>query len=367
MAEVHTGLRSEIRPAAIRRPQRARRLLEEARDEVATFLGRDPGDIVFTSGGTEAANLAVLRDGRGGPVRAAVRRCCCARPWSTPRCSVGPGRGARRCGLPRPARRPCRSARPRRSGPNRYVAQHARGRDDGQQRDRGRAATGRCRRRRAAPRPAGVRVHRRGAGRAVPRPGRGRRRRRPGVAQRPQGRWAGRRRCAGGGPASGPGGAPARWRAGARAAQRHPGRGGCGRARHRVATGRGRARRRGRRVAALRDRLGRRAACVGAGRAAGRCPTTSPSCPDTCTCACPGSSARSCWSPSARKGCACRAARRVPAVPSSRATSSSAMGVAPELAAGAVRFTLGYGTTDADVDRALAVVPGVVDALRRRA
>src|ERR1700761_2210602 len=40
--------------------QRARRLLEEARDEVAAFLARDPGEIVFTSGGTEAANLAVL-------------------------------------------------------------------------------------------------------------------------------------------------------------------------------------------------------------------------------------------------------------------------------------------------------------------
>ena len=40
--------------------QRARRLLEEARDEVAAFLGRDPGDIVFTSGGTESANLALL-------------------------------------------------------------------------------------------------------------------------------------------------------------------------------------------------------------------------------------------------------------------------------------------------------------------
>jgi cysteine desulfurase len=40
--------------------QRARALLEDARDEVAAFLGRDPGEIVFTSGGTEAANLAVL-------------------------------------------------------------------------------------------------------------------------------------------------------------------------------------------------------------------------------------------------------------------------------------------------------------------
>jgi cysteine desulfurase len=46
--------------------QRARRLLEEARDEVAAFLGRDPGDVVFTSGGTESANLAV-----SGPAEAA--------------------------------------------------------------------------------------------------------------------------------------------------------------------------------------------------------------------------------------------------------------------------------------------------------
>ena len=43
----------------------------------------------------------------------------------------------------------------------------------------------------------------------------------------------------------------------------------------------------------------------------------------------------------------------------------AAMGVAPELAAGAVRFSLGYGTTDEDIDRALAVVPAVVAALRR--
>jgi cysteine desulfurase len=41
------------------------------------------------------------------------------------------------------------------------------------------------------------------------------------------------------------------------------------------------------------------------------------------------------------------------------------MGVAPELAAGAVRFSLGYGTTDDDIDRALAVVPAVVAALRQ--
>ncbi|HWE66277.1 MAG TPA: cysteine desulfurase family protein [Acidimicrobiales bacterium] len=48
-------------PTGSHRPaQRARRLLEEARDEVAAQLGRRPGEIIFTSGGTEAANLAVF-------------------------------------------------------------------------------------------------------------------------------------------------------------------------------------------------------------------------------------------------------------------------------------------------------------------
>jgi cysteine desulfurase len=48
-------------PSGSHRPaQRARRLLEESRDEVASYLGRDPGEIIFTSGGTEAANLAVF-------------------------------------------------------------------------------------------------------------------------------------------------------------------------------------------------------------------------------------------------------------------------------------------------------------------
>ncbi len=68
-------------PTGSHRPaQRARRLLEEARDEVAAQLGRDPGEIIFTSGGTESANLAVfgvlgaaVRDGRpAGVVCSAV-------------------------------------------------------------------------------------------------------------------------------------------------------------------------------------------------------------------------------------------------------------------------------------------------------
>jgi cysteine desulfurase len=43
----------------------------------------------------------------------------------------------------------------------------------------------------------------------------------------------------------------------------------------------------------------------------------------------------------------------------------AAMGVDRDLAVGAVRFSLGYDTRDEDVDRALAVVPGVATTLRR--
>jgi cysteine desulfurase len=39
--------------------RRARRRIDDARDVVAAFVGAEPGDVVFTSGGTEADNLAV--------------------------------------------------------------------------------------------------------------------------------------------------------------------------------------------------------------------------------------------------------------------------------------------------------------------
>ena len=45
----------------------------------------------------------------------------------------------------------------------------------------------------------------------------------------------------------------------------------------------------------------------------------------------------------------------------------AAMGVAPELAAGALRLSLGWCTTDAEVDHALAVIPAAVERLRRAA
>jgi cysteine desulfurase len=65
MAAVHEAVLGN--PTGSHPPaQRARRLLEESRDQVAAFLGRDPGEIVFTSGGTESANLALL-----GPAEAA--------------------------------------------------------------------------------------------------------------------------------------------------------------------------------------------------------------------------------------------------------------------------------------------------------
>src|SRR5690348_3340252 len=46
----------------------ARRALDEARESVAACLGCQPGEVVFTGGGTEADNLAV-----GGVVSAARR------------------------------------------------------------------------------------------------------------------------------------------------------------------------------------------------------------------------------------------------------------------------------------------------------
>lgn len=58
---------------AHRAARRARRAIDDARDQLATALGCEPGEVVFTSGGTESDNLAVqgLLDGAGG-----VAVCC---------------------------------------------------------------------------------------------------------------------------------------------------------------------------------------------------------------------------------------------------------------------------------------------------
>ncbi len=56
-------------PSGAHRPAReARRAIDDAREIMADVLGAEPGEIVFTSGGTEADNLAVLgtADRRGG-------------------------------------------------------------------------------------------------------------------------------------------------------------------------------------------------------------------------------------------------------------------------------------------------------------
>ncbi|MFN8041335.1 MAG: aminotransferase class V-fold PLP-dependent enzyme [Acidimicrobiales bacterium] len=54
--------------------RRARRALDDARDVVAHVVGGAPGDVVFTAGGTEADNLAVLgvHDRRGGTLVASA-------------------------------------------------------------------------------------------------------------------------------------------------------------------------------------------------------------------------------------------------------------------------------------------------------
>lgn len=56
-AAAHTGANPSSLHGAGRR---ARRLLEEAREEIAALLGAHPSEVVFTSGGTESDNLAVL-------------------------------------------------------------------------------------------------------------------------------------------------------------------------------------------------------------------------------------------------------------------------------------------------------------------
>jgi cysteine desulfurase len=43
-----------------RASREARRAVEEARDEVAAFVGAKPGGVIFTAGGTESCDLAIV-------------------------------------------------------------------------------------------------------------------------------------------------------------------------------------------------------------------------------------------------------------------------------------------------------------------
>ncbi|MSR60795.1 MAG: cysteine desulfurase [Planctomycetaceae bacterium] len=52
--------------------RRARQVLETARESIAAILGADPDEVIFTSGGTEANNMAVLGFAQDPPGRLAV-------------------------------------------------------------------------------------------------------------------------------------------------------------------------------------------------------------------------------------------------------------------------------------------------------
>src|SRR5215468_2076890 len=75
-AEVRAAMVAALGPAANpssahREGARARSAVEAARADVAALIGARPADIVFTSGATEANNLA-LRGTTGGVVTTAI-------------------------------------------------------------------------------------------------------------------------------------------------------------------------------------------------------------------------------------------------------------------------------------------------------
>ena len=85
--------------------RRARRVVEESREQIAEAYGARPSEVVFTSGGTEADNLAVkgLYWARRAPARGGAR--CSSPRSSTTRCST------RRSGWPATRRRRCAGSR----------------------------------------------------------------------------------------------------------------------------------------------------------------------------------------------------------------------------------------------------------------
>jgi cysteine desulfurase len=74
--------------------ERAQRLVNEARVQVAELLGAAPAEVVFTSGGTESNHLAILgalaRDSAGTyrPARWSIRPpYCCSGTWRHTACA----------------------------------------------------------------------------------------------------------------------------------------------------------------------------------------------------------------------------------------------------------------------------------------
>ena len=368
MAEVHDDPAGLGNPTGSHPPaQRARRLLEEARDEVAAFLGRDPGDIVFTSGGTESANLAVLGPGRGGAAGARRGGRAVLGRGAPGRARVGRG----------PRRRPASTCRELPVDAHGIVDHDAlartlssrvhRGRrHDGQQRDRGRYSrcTTSSRRCAGAPRKAYVftdavqaapyldlaeatagadlvslSAHKVGGpvgvgALAVERSRRARSRASTGAGRSASGAAA---------PRTWPvrsGWPPpcAWWRPSAPAPSRASGRFGTG------------------------WPTGCWASVEGAQRTVPPSVGVLPGHLHLCV---PGVEREELLVALGEEGVCVSGGSSCASGALQPSHVLAAMGVAPELAAGALRFTLGYGTTEADVDRALAVVPAVVAALRR--
>ena len=311
---------------------------------MAAFLGRDPGDIVFTSGGTESANLAVL-----GPAEAARQDggeavLLCFRRGAPGRARVVPGGGQ---GRPRCAELPvdhagivdpdalARTLSSRIASVAVMTANNETGRDAAAGRPRRGGAPARARARTSSPTPC---------------------RRAPYVdlaGSRPAPTWCRSSAHKVGGPV-GVGGWPSpadvvlepRQYGGGQERERRSGTQdvagavGLATALRLVAAERAAA---AVRVAALRDRLrdgllrrGRRGAphaCRAGGRRAPGPPAPVPR---------RGSSARSSWWRSASRASASRAVRPAPAGRSSPATSSLPWASPPRWRPGALRFTLGY-------------------------
>ena len=93
--EAHAAMLAVLGPpanpsSAHREGARARSLLEEARADVAALIGARAADIVFTSGATEANNLAVFGLAAGPPghlVASPVEHPCVSEPvrrWGKP-------------------------------------------------------------------------------------------------------------------------------------------------------------------------------------------------------------------------------------------------------------------------------------------